>query len=84
MPGGVPPGMPRLNWETITSKVPFEMRRLRLAGEWFNLYRRRTWTPDEKHWVTDYGVELFGLTVWLHLPGACDPDSCCAQKHNPV
>lgn len=43
------------------------------------LLRRRTWTLDEKHWVTDYGIDVFGWALWLHVAAKLHPDGCCAH-----
>jgi hypothetical protein len=64
---------------TARCNVPFELTGLPIIGKTLSLFRRRTWTPNAEHWITDYGFELFGLAFWVHLPAALFPDGCCAH-----
>lgn len=62
-------GETEMKTETIDDHVRFRMTRLRLIpGGLLNLYSRRTWTPFGDNYITDYGVELIGFALWLHIP----------------
>ena len=67
--------------ERLHARVAVDMLRWRF-GKRVAVYRRRTWFPKDEHWVTDYGVEVLGLTVWVHLPRVADPDDCCCKGHD--
>jgi hypothetical protein len=53
--------------EMVIGKTKIELARRRF-GRHMSLYRRRTWTLDEKNWITDYGVEVFRFAFWVHIP----------------
>jgi hypothetical protein len=61
----------------VFGKVDFELIRWGIPHKKFAVYRRRTWTPSGEHWVTDYGIEVFGIALWVHLPFV---DVCCRSK----
>ena len=68
------------NCRIVKGEVMVELRQRRLIGQWCSFYRRRTWLPNGMHWITDYGLEVGGLTVWLHFPTLIDPDDCCRRN----
>jgi len=66
--------------ERVRDTVGIDLERWRLTPKSVAVYRRRIWSPDKQHWVTDFGVEILRVTLWVHLPWI---DDCCRKGHDP-